>query len=202
MLEAAQIMMEGTKVEAVFWDKTADVVQRARDRGERYDLAIASYTLSELTHDNSRRAAVQVLYELLDEGGVLVLIEQGNPVGSHIVRSARKFILDNFNDRASELRSIKPVKRFPGTKLTTSPKKDESVDPVVELLLPAPRDRTYRELRAAVIAPCSHDDKCPLARGVFCSFSQKVSHLSACHLISLDSACTVLYCTVFVCKLK
>ena len=33
---------------------------------------------------------------MLDDGGLLVLIEAGNPKGSHIVRSARQFILDSF----------------------------------------------------------------------------------------------------------
>ena len=57
-------------------------------------MAIASYTLSELSSDPTRRAATQMLFELLDVGGYLVIVEQGNPQGSHTVRSARKFILD------------------------------------------------------------------------------------------------------------
>lgn len=74
MLDSAKIMLEGLgSVDAVFWDKTADVVKRARERGERYDLAIISYTLSELTSDHARRAATQIMYELLDVVGTFCL---------------------------------------------------------------------------------------------------------------------------------
>ena len=174
MLEAAKIMFDKLgAVDSVFWEKTADVIRRAKERGERYDLAIASYTLSELTHDNIRRAATQVLYELLDEGGVLVIIEQGNPVGSHIVRSARQFILDNFNQGADQLKVAKQVKRAPGSSAPIRTKSDVS-DNAVELTLSPPRNLRYTDLKASVIAPCPHDKPCPLSRGVFCSFSQKV----------------------------
>ena len=175
MLEAAKIMFENLgDVDAVFWEKTADLARRAKERGERYDLAVASYTLSELTHDNIRRAATQILYELLDEGGVLVIVEQGNPVGSHIVRSARQFILDTFNEGAAALREAQQVKRAPGVSKPSTPRRNESVDASVQLVLPPPRNLRYSDLRAAVLAPCPHDAPCPLGKGVFCSFSQKV----------------------------
>ena len=175
MLEAAKLMFENLgQVDSVFWEKTADLARRAKERGERYDLAVASYTLSELTHDNIRRAATQILYELLDEGGVLVIVEQGNPVGSHIVRSARQFILDAFNKDAASLREAKQVKRAPGTSKTSAPQRNDSADAPIELVLPPPRNLRYTDLKASVLAPCPHDEPCPLGRGVFCSFSQKV----------------------------
>ena len=52
----------------------------------RYSLAIASYTLSELPNDLSRRVAVQMLFESLEVGGYLVVLEAGNPFGSHTTR--------------------------------------------------------------------------------------------------------------------
>ena len=162
------------QVDSVFWEKTADLARRAKERGERYDLAVAAYTLSELTHDNIRRAATQILYELLDEGGVLVIIEPGNPVGSHIVRSARQFILDTFNKDAASLKEAKQVKRAPGTSKPYSPQRIDPNDASVELVLPPPRNLSYTDLKASVLAPCPHDEPCPLGRGVFCSFSQKV----------------------------
>ena len=45
---------------------------------ERFDLAVLSYTLSEMPNDLTRRAAVQVMFEMLDVGGYLMIIEPGN----------------------------------------------------------------------------------------------------------------------------
>lgn len=85
---------------------------------ERYDLVVVSFTLTELPSDSARIAALQLLYECVNEGGVLVLLEQGkectnvmcvdvlmmtsvqttgSPYGSHTVRTARQFILDTYN---------------------------------------------------------------------------------------------------------
>lgn len=115
------------------------------------------------------------------QGGVLVIIEQGNPVGSFICRSARKLILENFNEGAVNLRLAKQLRRLPGTPFITKKKsklssgaEEDPLNPPIELILPAPANRQYTDMRAAVIAPCSHDKPCPLAPGSFCSFSQKV----------------------------
>ena len=43
-------------------------------------------------------AAVQLLFEMLDVGGYLVILEAGNPYGSHTVRTARQLVLDIFNN--------------------------------------------------------------------------------------------------------
>lgn len=57
MLDAAKIMTADSAEipDCVFWDKTAEVVRRAAEKNERYDLAILAYTLSELPNDPSRR---------------------------------------------------------------------------------------------------------------------------------------------------
>jgi ribosomal protein RSM22 (predicted rRNA methylase) len=39
--------------------------------------------------------------ELLDVNGCLVIIDTGNPIGSHTVRAARKFLLDHINKSLS-----------------------------------------------------------------------------------------------------
>ena len=41
-----------------------------------------------------RIAAVQLMYNMLSSDGIIVVIENGSPKGSHIVRSARKLLLD------------------------------------------------------------------------------------------------------------
>ena len=57
MIDAGKIMTKGPHAipDCIFWDKTADVVRRAVTNNERFDLAIVSYTLTELSNDPSRR---------------------------------------------------------------------------------------------------------------------------------------------------
>jgi ribosomal protein RSM22 (predicted rRNA methylase) len=152
MLDSAKMMMEVfPDVSCTFWDKIGDLMKRVDRTQDRFDLGILAYTLTELTTDVAKRAAVQVMFELLDVNGCLVIIENGNPQGSHTVRTARQFILDNFPSKVSADSS------------TTS----------INLILPfAQYDR--HEISARVVAPCTHDQACPLRPGVFCSFSQKV----------------------------
>jgi ribosomal protein RSM22 (predicted rRNA methylase) len=38
------------------------------------------------------------MFELLDVGGCMMILESGNPMGSHTTRTARQFILDVFNN--------------------------------------------------------------------------------------------------------
>ena len=98
MLDAAKIMSNNKGVDCLFWDKIGEVVKLAHTRNDRFDLIICSYTLNELSTDSSRKAAVQLLFELLDEGGIMLIVEPGNPLGSHTVRTARQFILNFFNE--------------------------------------------------------------------------------------------------------
>ena len=105
MLDAAKNVMNDVKqhhnTDAIFWDKSSDIVRKAEMTGERFDMIISSFSLVELQSDPMRRAATQLLFELLDVGGVLVIIENGNPQGSHTVRTARQLILDSFNIKVS-----------------------------------------------------------------------------------------------------
>lgn len=170
MLDAAAIMTKGL-CDTVFWSRTVDAVRQ----GKRYDMVVMTYTLADLPHDPAKKAATQLAFEFLNEGGILVCIEEGNPIGSHIVRTARQFLLDTFNnvERSGSYKHIAPVepetpdrvaKPAESTKLTTG-----------HMMLPSPSSRPYNELGATVIAPCTHDRPCPLASGVWCSFSQKVT---------------------------
>lgn len=144
------------KLDCTYWDKISDVVKRVDKTKERFDLGIISYTLTELTTDISKRAAVQVMFELLEVGGCLVIIESGNPVGSHAVRTARQFLLDSFSNPSLNHQKSK--------KSSNSP---------IELLLPS-TGYTLDDVTAKVVAPCTHDNRCPLTKQNFCSFSQKV----------------------------
>jgi ribosomal protein RSM22 (predicted rRNA methylase) len=185
MLDAAKIITDDSNVDCTFWDKIGNIVQRADQFDERFDLVICSYTLNEFTNDISRRAATQLLFELLDVGGMLVIIEPGNPFGSHTTRSARKFILETFNEDYLKLQSsgllaktrnmkkkgdINQEKEFEKEK----EKEKEAASTPVTMILQPPKTYSYSDFTANVVAPCTHDRPCPLGDGMWCSFSQKV----------------------------
>lgn len=73
--------------DCIFYTSSAEAVKRM-PLEQRYSLAIASYTLSELPNDLSRRVAVQLLFESLEVGGYLLVLEAGHPFGSHTTRHA------------------------------------------------------------------------------------------------------------------
>lgn len=88
--------------DVILTTKSADVIGRiaaAKDDSQRFDMAVAAYTLSELTSDSVKRAAVQVMFEALDNNGILVIIDNGSPIGSHHTRSARQMLLDLFGNK-------------------------------------------------------------------------------------------------------
>jgi ribosomal protein RSM22 (predicted rRNA methylase) len=98
MLDAAKIMTRDKIRDCTFYSSNSEIMRRAATSGERFDLAVASYALGELPNDPSKRIATQMLFELLDVGGYLVILEPGNPMGSHTARTARQFVLDIFNN--------------------------------------------------------------------------------------------------------
>ena len=197
MLDAAKIMSNNKGVDCLFWDKIGEVVKLAHTRNDRFDLIICSYTLNELSTDSSRKAAILLLFELLDEGGIMLVVEPGNPLGSHTVRTARQFILNFFNegidftpnkdthdekeedsDEISDIDTKTPMKDPLGLLEKETPKKskkDKNTQIPIKHVLPPPHHfNSNEELRATVISPCVHDKPCPLGPGVWCSFAQKV----------------------------
>lgn len=169
MLDAAKIMLENREnLDVVFWNNISEVAKRVERTQDRFDLAFLTYTLSELTTDTAKRAAVQVAFEMLDVGGCLVIIESGNPMGSHVVRTARQFVLDNFNPGAMSGDTPKS-----NSKRNSRNASDKSqLEKQLSLILPF-KMFSRSELGARTVAPCTHDKPCPLSKGFFCSFSQK-----------------------------
>ncbi len=176
MLDSAKVLLNGTLPKATFWDKIGDVVKRCHSTGERFDFINLSYTLNEMASDPMRRAAVTLLFEMLDIGGCMVIIENGSPVGSHTVRTARQLVLDSFGTRASVESKTRgndgDSRRGKDTKARNlSASKNGNTE---SFMLSAPRQLQHDEVAASVLAPCTHDRECPLRDGFWCSFSQKV----------------------------
>jgi ribosomal protein RSM22 (predicted rRNA methylase) len=138
MLDAAKFILKEQSVDSIFFDKISDVYKRSQQLNEKFDVIVCAYTLSELANDHMKRTATQLMFELLDNHGVLIFIDKGDPIGSHHVRTARQFLLDLTN----------PDKQW--------------------------KERYSLESEAKVMAPCTHSRFCPLEKGSWCSFSQKV----------------------------
>jgi len=152
MLDAASIMTRGIGPDCTYWERTMDIIKRMEKTGERFDIAVCAHTLTELTSDPARLIATQLLFDSLDIGGLLVIVDRGNTIGSHAVRTARKVLLDKFNG----------VEESDGT------------GRVLSFFIDPPVGVKGTDIAATVVAPCTHDKECPLGQGLFCSFSQKV----------------------------
>jgi SAM-dependent methyltransferase len=163
MIDAAKIMGQNTNIDCTFWTKISEVYSHALKNQWRFDLVIINFTLAELQSDKIRQAATQLLFEMVDINGYIVIVESGSPQGSHTVRTARQFLLDFFKAN-NKIES----------KSNTPPKKETKRYALPEPPLAAAYGLTHDDLTVHVVAPCTHDNVCPLGIGHWCSFSQKV----------------------------
>jgi hypothetical protein len=100
------------------------------------------------------------------------------------VRTARQLVLDSFNHPAGVNEAAGGGGSGDGKKWTrkrAEAKMERDGDASVlkkptraAPVLPAPRGLTHAEVGAFTVSPCTHDLPCPLARGAWCSFSQRV----------------------------
>lgn len=142
----------------------------SRASAARFDLVLATFALSELPSDDARSLALDILWESVAPGGLLLLLERGNDRGSKIVAKGRQQIIDGGS--VFDLDSVS--------------KKASTTDAATGKPIPT---------GCHVIAPCGHNDKCPLldakrddmsALGIsskklnrkpFCHFSQATERL-------------------------
>lgn len=85
-----------------------------------FDLALFTYTATELPHSVSALAAAALLWEKLCPDGLFVMVEPGTPDGFSSIRTVRNMLLDAVSSRTDEV--------------------------------------------CQVIAPCTHNGKCPVER--------------------------------------
>ena len=128
--------------------------------GEKYDVVFASWTLSELGSEASRAMAVAVMWELVaEEGGFLVLIEDGSSEGSRLVRSARKFVLDEQQQQQQQQSADATTERGGSESMTAAA---------------VGGGGGGGGGGARTVGPCPHDKPCPLIKSDWCRFSQRV----------------------------
>ncbi|CAK7335787.1 unnamed protein product [Dovyalis caffra] len=117
----------------------------------KHDLVIASYVLGEIPSLKDRITIVRQLWDLT--GDVLVLIEPGTPHGYNIISLMRSHIL------WMEKRKCR--------------KAEGKINATCKDLVP------YKG-GAFVVAPCSHDGRCPLEKsGKYCHFAQRLQRTSS-----------------------
>ncbi|KAL9616254.1 MAG: hypothetical protein Q9160_008860 [Pyrenula sp. 1 TL-2023] len=121
---------------------------------KQYDVILAPHSLWSLKEEWQRKQTVQNLWSLLSpDGGVLIILEKGQPRGFEVVAGAREHILE---------RLIQP----PNQSLSEQP-----IDMTDDI----------RKVPGMIIAPCTNHGKCPMypvsgiskGRKDFCSFEQR-----------------------------
>jgi ribosomal protein RSM22 (predicted rRNA methylase) len=214
MIDAAKIMTKDIFPNSIFYNKSSDLLTKCIEKNERFDLIVASYTISELSNEEAKRVAVQLMFELLEPNGYLILLENGNPMGSHLIRTARQYLLHMMNtitkdgefeqyyddsyqvpEKIAQKKAAKEAER--NEKEKEEGKESEEMEENSEffqqmkqykekrkainkgqersMILPAPKSYRHTDFKAHVIAPCTHDNVCPMNKDSFCSFSQRVT---------------------------
>jgi ribosomal protein RSM22 (predicted rRNA methylase) len=142
MLGAAQSVLEGFP--GLSFRKTLAEMKRDIEKGRTYDLILLSYVLSELMNDMERIAVVSTLWNILADGGRMVIVDRGNSWGSLQVRSARQFILDSLTTNQDDVLAAD----------------SDSLEP--------PHIEGGR-----LLGPCPHQNECPMKEGEWCHFVQR-----------------------------
>lgn len=124
---------------------------------KKFDVVIAPHTLLPLKDEFKRKNQIQNLWSLVNpDGGVLILIEKGFPLGFEAIAGARSWLLKN--------RIASP--------------NDSSVENLLQL---DGTDQHTEKEKAMIVAPCTNHTKCPMykiegfspGRKDFCHFSQR-----------------------------
>lgn len=158
-----------------------------KNNNYKYDLIIASQKLDLLARqdESSLEMFSARLVSLLSPGGVLVLVDRGNPDGYERIARAREVLIRPMGDAGD---AKKPVPWGRTRRLHTTSdeeikklKQEMGRDFEIEPEEMAEEDKVYLH----VVGPCSHHGKCPFqqghlrknnsATGSWCSFTQKVT---------------------------
>lgn len=127
---------------------------RPAPQRKQYDIILAPHSLWLLKEEWQRKQTVQNLWSLLSsDGGILILLEKGQPRGFEVVAGARELILDRFIQPSNSSAAEQPI---------------DMTDNI-------------RKVPGMIIAPCTNHDKCPMylvpgvskGRKDFCSFEQR-----------------------------
>ena len=113
-----------------------------------FDLALYTYTASEIPTTEASLAAAALLFDKLSDNGLLVMIEPGTPDGFQNVRSVRQILLDC----------------CPPSNMNSSEEEDEE-------------EEEEERYGAFVVAPCTHNGLCPMDRDRLNNINQSNNEL-------------------------
>lgn len=140
------------------YDSIQELNRTLYGREREHDLVISSYALGEIPSLSDRITIVRQLWDLTRD--VLVLLEPGTPHGSKIICQLRSYIL-----WMAKRKCRKSEKKLSGFS------SDETSIAVGTATL---------ENGVFVVAPCSHDGRCPLENsGKYCHFVQRLERTSS-----------------------
>eukprot|EP01133_Synstelium_polycarpum_P014578 gene14578-17236_t len=107
MVDIAKKMLEGD-TNSIRWNQVLIKPQsNIIPLSLQNELVVASYVLSELPDEASRRALVIDLWRHVKPSGMLVILEPGTPIGFGIVKDTRQLLLDLGSEQITEHRSTK-----------------------------------------------------------------------------------------------
>lgn len=118
-----------------------------------FDMALMTYTATEFPGVASNLAAAAILWQKLSPNGVFIMIEPGTPDGFNSIRSVRTMLLDCCPP---------PGTMEDGDSDTESDSDDDTID-----------DSHQVAEECHIIAPCTHNGKCPMERHQHDFFKQK-----------------------------
>lgn len=131
--------------------------QQQQQPRKLYDLILSTNTILPISENHKRKAHIQNLWSLLNpNGGVLLLIEKGTPLGFEAVAGARRSLLD--------------------LNISTTQSPFAPITDANEIFAP----RIPKET-ASIVAPCTNHQECPMyihgpgsrSRRDYCSFVQR-----------------------------
>ncbi|KAL3678042.1 hypothetical protein R1sor_020998 [Riccia sorocarpa] len=153
-----------------------DLTRGDRRAPREHDLVIASYTLGELPCLEDRISLARQLWSYT--GDILVLIEPGTPQGSSTIREIRSHILQ------MERKKMRKRKQM-GARLSSN--KEVETEKVSGLDSSGTSAKT--KSGAFVIAPCSHEGRCPMdGLSTWCHFVQRLQRTSLQRITKRNSA--------------
>ena len=117
-----------------------------------FDMALMTYTATEFPGVASNLAAAAILWQKLSPNGVFIMIEPGTPDGFNSIRSVRSMLLD----------CCPPPDTMDGDSDTESDSDDDTI-----------YDNRQAVDECHIIAPCTHNGKCPMERYQHDYFKQK-----------------------------
>ena len=129
---------------------------------KKFDVILAPHTLWHLNEEYLRRQVIQSLWSLLNEGGVLILLEKGVPRGFEVLAGARRQLLARMIPSQSD--------------------SDGGDGSVFATELNSPDEGPFtKKGKGTIVAPCPNHAPCPMypipgvarARKDFCYFQQR-----------------------------